>query len=126
MKRMGNLFERIVERDNLRLAFSKALRGKRDRLDARAFASTLDENLRRAADDVASGTFPLGRCRQFVIHDPKERVITAPCFAERVLHHAIMNVCEPVFERWLIHDTYACRIGRGRVAAVVRPKTSEH
>jgi hypothetical protein len=72
------------------------------------------------AGQLRQGTFVLGRFRQFVIRDPKERIITAPCFAERVLHHAIVNVCEPVFERWLIPDTYACRTGRGRVAAVER------
>jgi hypothetical protein len=57
-----------------------------------------------------------------VIFDPKERIITAPCFGERILHHAIMNVCEPHFERWLIHDSYACRRGKGRVAALVRAR----
>jgi hypothetical protein len=55
-----------------------------------------------------------------VIRDPKERIITAPCFEERVVHHAIMNVCEPILDRWLIDDTFACRVGRGRVAAVKR------
>ena len=64
--------------------------------------------------------FPVGRFSQFVIHDPKERIITAPCFAERVLHHAVMNVCEPKFEQWLINDTYACRVGRGQGAALSR------
>ena len=57
---------------------------------------------------------------QFTIFDPKQRLITAPCFRERVLHHAIMNVCEPVFERWLIADTFACRRGKGRIAALNR------
>jgi hypothetical protein len=73
-------------------------------------------------DELLRGTYSLGRFRQFVIHDPKERIITAPCFPERVLHHGVMNVCEPVFERWLIDDTYACRRGRGRVAAVLRAR----
>lgn len=57
---------------------------------------------------------------RFVIHDPKRRVITAPAFRDRVLHHAIMNVCEPHFERWLVHDSYACRKGKGRLAALER------
>ncbi|MHC4628119.1 MAG: RNA-directed DNA polymerase, partial [Planctomycetota bacterium] len=60
------------------------------------------------------------RYQQFTIHDPKRRIITAPCFAERVLHHAIMNVCEPYFERFLIADTFACRCGKGRIAALHR------
>jgi len=70
--------------------------------------------------EVESGTVVLGRSHQFVVHDPKKRVITAPVFEERVLHHAIMNVCDPVFERWLIDDTHASRVGRGRGSALRR------
>ena len=55
-----------------------------------------------------------------MVRDPKVRVITAPCLEERILHHAIMNVCEEDFERYLIHDTYACRKGKGRIAALLR------
>ena len=120
MKRTGNLFERIVERENFRLAVSKAVRGKRQRPDAIRFMARLDDNLKEMMDQVSAGTFPLGRFHQFVIHDPKERVITAPCFPERVLHHAILNVCEPVFDRWLIDETFACRLGRGRLPALQR------
>jgi retron-type reverse transcriptase len=122
MKRAGNLFERIVERDNLRLAVHKALRGKRDRPEAIEFRGTLDRRLADMAEHLRAGTYPVGVFRQFVIHDPKERIITAPCFAERVVHHAIMNVCEPVFDRWLIADTFACRTGKGRMAALLRAR----
>ena len=118
MKRTGNLLERIVQRDNLQLAFHRAFQGKRDRPDARQYASDLEANLYRMAAEVVSGEFPVGRCWQFTIYDPKERVITAPCFEERVLHHAIMNVCEPLFERFLIGATFACRRGKGRIAAL--------
>ena len=55
-----------------------------------------------------------------MIFDPKERVITAPCFRDRMLHHAVMLVCEPVFERFLTPDRFACRRGKGRLAAVER------
>src|SRR5262245_29622414 len=109
MKRTGNLFDRIVERDNLRLAFRKALRGKRDRRDAQRFAQRLDQNLEEMAEQLRAGSFPLGRYQQFISHDPKERIITAPCFAERVLPHGIMSACEPILGRGLIDDTYAYR-----------------
>ncbi len=122
MRKVGNLFEHVLERDNLRLGFAKALRGKRHRADARRFADNLDVNLKNMAGELRLGVFPLGRYSQFVIHDPKKRLITAPCFAERVLHHAIMNVCEPAFERWLIEDTFACRAGRGQSAALLRAR----
>ncbi len=82
----------------------------------------LERNLADLAEGLRDGTYPLGRARQFLIHDPKERVITAPLFAERVLHQAVMNVCEPQFESWLITDTFACRKGKGRNAALARAR----
>lgn len=122
MRRAGNLFEEIVDRENLRLAFVKTVRGKRDRVVTRRFAAGLENELGNMVAALHSGTFPLGQYRQFVIHDPKRRIITAPCFAERVLHHAVMNICEPKFENWLINDTFACRPDRGRAAALTRSK----
>jgi len=122
MKRVADLFERILDRDNLRAAVHRALRGKRDRAGVRSFTRDLDAELARLAREVRAGTFPLGRVHQFVIHDPKERIITAPCFAERVLHHAIVRVCEPHFERRLIADSFACRQGLGRLACLARAR----
>jgi hypothetical protein len=92
MKRAGNLFDAILDRDTLRQAVLRALRGKRDRAEARTFLADLDDNLAELAAGVRTGDYPLGVARQFVIRDPKERVITAPVFAERVLHHAVMYV----------------------------------
>ncbi|MGL5097608.1 MAG: reverse transcriptase/maturase family protein [Planctomycetia bacterium] len=120
MKRAGNLFPSILAYDNLRLAAAKALRGKRNRPDARAFVADLDGNLTRLRDDLNAGNVAVGEATTFEIRDPKKRTITAPCFRERVLHHAVMNVCEPWLERRLIDDTYACRKGRGRLAALAR------
>jgi hypothetical protein len=120
MKRVGNLFDAITDRANLQLAVWKARRGKSTRPEACDYSKNLDTRLAELAVGLRNGTFPVGRFQQFVIRDPKERVITAPCFAERVLHHAIMNVCEPHFERWLIADTFACRVGKGRLAALER------
>jgi hypothetical protein len=120
MKRAGRLYERIVEWDNLQLAVWKAMRGHRSSAEARAFTHRLHAELERLSEGLRAGTYPLGRVHQFVIYDPKERTITAPCFAERVLHHAVMNVCEPELERWLVADTFACRVGKGRNAALKR------
>jgi hypothetical protein len=122
MKRYGHLWEQILERENLRLAYLRAVRGKRHRPDARQFVADLDVNLATLAAQIANGSVELGRSQQFVIRDPKERIITAPCFEERVLHHAVMNVCEPLLDRWLICDTYACRVGKGRESAVRRAR----
>ena len=97
MKRTGNLLEQISQRENLRIAVGKALAGKRDRAESRRFMANLEWHLERLAQGLRDGDYPLGDYEQFVIRDPKERTITKPPLAERVLHHAIMNVCEPVF-----------------------------
>jgi len=120
MRRAANLFDQIADRDNLRVAFHKAARGRRGQAIVRQFAQGLERHIAAMSDAISDGTFQIGRFQQFLIRDPKERVITAPCFDERVLHHAIMNVCEPVMDRWLIDDTFACRTGKGREAAIER------
>lgn len=120
MKRTGRLFEQVIRRATLRLALSMALRGKRDRPETRRFTRDVERQLARIQDELASGTFVFGKYHQFLVHDPKLRVITAPIFRERVVHLALMHVCGPTFERWLIDDTFACRVGKGRSAALRR------
>ena len=120
MQRTANLFEQICTLENLRAAYQKASQGKRDQPVVREFGHALDSRLSEMLVTIGNGSIALGRFHQFVIRDPKERVITAPCFEERVLHHAVMNICEPVFDRWLIDDTFACRKWKGREAAVLR------
>ena len=95
MKRVGSLFEPILVRENFLLAFHRASKGKRYRVDVGKFQDDFPNWLASIADRLSTGSFTCGRFHQFLIHDPKERIITAPCFEERVVHHAIMNVCEP-------------------------------
>lgn len=120
VKRVGKLFDRVVSYDNMRTALWKAARGKRDRREVTAIVKRCDAWIAEAIRAIEDGSFPFGKFQQFLIRDPKIRIITAPCFQERVVHHAIMNVCEPIFDRWLIDATYACRVGRGRDLAVRR------
>ena len=114
------LWEQIWQWPNLEQALSKTLRGKRERAGTRAFLKGMPGTLNAVGERLRSLTGPLGVFQDFTIFDPKKRVISAPCFADRVFHHAIFNICEPVFERRLIADTYACRIGKGVHAAVTR------
>lgn len=118
MKRAGNLFECVTDMDNLRIAFLKASRGKRHREDQREFQSNLSQELSALGEGLLSGEYPVGNYTRFVINDPKRREICAASFRERVLHHALMNVCEPYFDRWLVPRTYACRKGFGQLKAI--------
>lgn len=126
MKKSGQLRASVLDLENLKLAFWKAARGKADREAVQVYRSRLDFELQRLGAGLADQSFPVGKASRFVIHDPKRRIIHAAAFPERVLHHALMNVCEPVFERWLIHDTYACRKGKGQWAAVRRAEAFAH
>ena len=118
MQRDRIALEEIASRQNLVLATWKAARGKRERPAIARFLASLDGNLNRLADEILSGRSPRGRARLFTIRDPKPRLITAACFADRVLHHAILNLAEPRFERTLVDSTFACRPDKGVHVAV--------
>lgn len=118
MQRESIRLEQIADRENLLRAAWKAARGKRQRPAVARFLDDLDTQLDHLADAILQERAPLGRCRRFLIHDPKRREITAACFADRVLHHAIMNLAEARFERMLVDSSFACRSGKGVHAAV--------
>ncbi len=118
MKRVGYIWPQVLDWANLRLAYHRAARGKGHKLEVRRFAADLDANLELMRAQLVDGSFTLGRYHTFEVHEPKKRTIHAARFPERVFHHALMNVCEPVFERHLIDHSYACRKGKGRLKAL--------
>lgn len=118
MKRVGYLMNQITDLDNLYLAFYKASSGKHGKSEVIAFQKRLDENIQTLRQQLVKGEVSIGNYRYFSIFDPKKRLICAASFPERVVHHAIMNVCHPYFERNLINDTFATRIGKGTYQAL--------
>jgi retron-type reverse transcriptase len=115
-----DLFAKVCDFKNLHSAFVQASRGKRSRPEVLAFTERLEENLIALRDGLRSGTYAQGGYRRFIVHDSKRRSIMAAPFRDRVVHHALCNVIEPLFERTFIHDSYACRRGKGTHAAVER------
>lgn len=120
MKRAGNLAEKIGDVENLRAAFVKARRGCAEKSCARAFGERLDENLLRIREEWLAGTLTPDPYSEFTIYDPKKRVIHAPSFRDRVVQHAVMNVCDEFFEKAQIFDSYASRKGKGVDACLKR------
>lgn len=118
MKRTRIELAAVVAYDNLAFAALKAARAKRERNDVIQFFAHFDDNLRALQSAAYAGRLPYGVSHSFTIYDPKQRRIHAACFADRVLHHALMNWMEPVFERSLVPTTYACRPNKGTLAAV--------
>ena len=110
----------IADWHNLAAAFQRAARGKGRRDEVRQFRADLNGELARLRESLLNGLVEVGHMRSFRIRDPKPRIIHAPCFRERVLHHALMAHVGPVLDRALVDDTYACRVGKGALAAVQR------
>ena len=117
MKRTASLFSQIVDYENLRLAWLKARKGKTSKKSVQNFSRNVNKNLQVIHDRMIASPPVLSKYIQFKIYDPKERMISVVPFPDRVIHHAIMNVLEPVFERQFIFHTYACRKGKGTHAA---------
>ena len=120
MRRSAVSLEDIADWRNLAAAFYRASKGKRGHAEVQRFGETLDRELDRLRRDILGGEIALGRMTSFRINDPKPRVIRAPAFRERVLYHAIMAHAGPVLDRSLVFDSYACRTGKGGLAAVQR------
>lgn len=118
MKRVGHLTESIADMDNLMLAFYKAQRGKQLKKEILLYRKNLQDNLLSMREQILSGKVHVGYYHTFTIYDPKQRLICASCFEERVLHHALMLVCHQYFERHLIYHTYATRVGKGTYSAL--------
>ena len=117
---MSSLYEQVYTWDNLYLAWRKAARGKRGREPAASFEYRLEDNLLQLQDELQGKTYRPGPYHSFYIHDPKHRLISAAPFRDRVVHHALCNVIEPLFERCFIPDSYANRVGKGTHRALDR------
>jgi len=110
--------EKIADLDNLYLAYRKARRGKQCKCEVIRFAAHLDDNIACLRQQLLDGSLKLGDYRFFVIHDPKERTICAAPFRDRVVQHAIMNICHQYFDRTLIDSTFATRKKKGLYKAL--------
>ncbi len=119
-KRCFDLYKNICHPLNLWAAYKNAARGKRYRPAAAAFEYDLERNLIELEEDLRNETYRPGVYHNFQIQSPKRRLISAAPFRDRVVHHALMNVIEPLFERQFIFDSYANRKGKGTHAALDR------
>lgn len=120
MKTHKNLYSAICEFDNIHRAYLRARVGKRYKRDVLEFSSNLEENLINIQNHLAWKTYQPSPYKYFTIYEPKVRMIAALPFSDRVVHHALCNVIEPIFESAFIRDSYACRPGGGVLAGVLR------
>jgi len=118
VKTYNDLFDKITTFDNLLKAAQKAQKGKRFKDACAIFNLNLEKELLRLQRKLKEQSYRHGSYRDFFVYDPKQRLISAAPYRDRVVHHALCNVIEPLFDRSFIDDTYACRKGKGTHAAV--------
>ena len=118
MKRTGNLWPQITSWENLAGAARAAARGKRKRRDVARFLHELEPELCGLQRELEDGAYQPGGYRTFWIRDPKPRQISAAPFRDRVVHHALTRVLEPVFERRFTQYSFASRKGFGQHRAL--------
>jgi len=114
------MYPQLYSWENLLLAYRKASKGKRGQPNVASFEYKLEDNLLRLQRELRDKTYQPGAYHSFYIHDPKKRLISAAPFRDRVVHHALCNLIEPIFERSFIFDSYANRIGKGTHKALDR------
>ena len=113
VKKHRNLIDKITDIDNLREAYLKTSNGKKMTYGYLEFKEYAEANLLLVQEELRDGAYKIGDYRQFTVYEPKPRLISALDFKDRLVQHALCNVIGPIFERSLMPNTFACRVGLG-------------
>jgi retron-type reverse transcriptase len=120
VKTYRHLYSQVWDFENLYRAYRAARRGKRSKESVAAFEHQQERELLALQDELISKSYRPGPYYGFYIQEPKRRLISAAPFRDRVAHHALCQVIEPIWERCFIHDSYANRVGKGTHRALDR------
>ncbi len=120
MKTYKNLYSKIISYENLFLAWQKARKEKTKKEYVIEFEKDLEVNLIELREELLSQNYDPKPLITFILRDPKTRKISKSDFRDRIVHHAICNVLEPIFEKIFIYDSYANRKGKGTLFALKR------
>lgn len=112
---------RITEIENLKWAYQKASKGKHWQRKIQRYDKDPEPWLEKLKETLENGNYHTSEYHTKQIYEPKERTIyILPFYPDRIVHHAIMNVLEPIWEKLLIYDSYACIKGKGQHAGSKR------
>lgn len=109
-----DLYFQLCSYENLALAFKKARKGKTLKLYVVEFEENLEDNLKLLQQELLFHTYQPKPLETFILREPKTRKISKSAFRDRVMHHAICNIIEPLLDKNFIFDSYANRIGYSR------------
>ena len=120
MKSYGSLWTQIVSDENLMAAWCNFRRNHARHPATLKFQSNLEQNLAEIRRQLVEGTWEPSDYHQFRVYEPKPRTISAVKVPDRIVHHALCNICAPLMERRFIDQSYACRPGKGSHSAIMR------
>jgi len=121
MKRHGGLWEDIVDFENIKLAHKNAKRGKGDYRGVRKVESNREYWLRKVQEVLVDKGFTTSDYYVFKVYEPKEReIFKLPYYPDRIVHHAILNVLKPIWNKIFIYDVYSSIEGKGIHKAIDR------
>ena len=118
MKTYKNLYPKVCSYQNLEKAFKKASKGKNSKFYVIEFKQNLIQNLLKLKKELELETYRPQPLVKFTIRDPKTRVIRKSTFRDRIVHHAVVNILDPIYEKRFISDNYANRKEKGTMAAL--------
>ena len=105
---------------NLLLAWRKARKGKIKKYYVIEFEKNLLKNLLKLSNGLETQTYKLKPLKTFILRDPKTRKISKSQFRDRIIHHALCNIIEPIFQKTFIHDSCANQKRKGNIFAIKR------
>jgi len=121
MRRYGNLWNEIIDIENIRLAYRKAAQNKGSQANVQKVNNSLEEKLEEIRLSLVNKTFATSRYWEKIVHEPKKRTIyVLPFFPDRIVQHSLMNLLEPIWDKLFIHDSYACRKDKGLHVGSIR------
>lgn len=117
---LRDIYPVITTFEWLEESYRKARKQKRYRPEVLEFSNNLDENLLAIRDDMLDMTFVFGPYRRHWVYIPKKRIVMALPFRSRIVQWAIYLALNPFYDKLMIEDSYACRVGKGSLAAILR------
>lgn len=117
---LNSLYFELCSYENLKRAFKKARKGKTQKSYVIEFQKNLKKNLLSLQTTLLTHTYKPKPLETFIISDPKTRKISKSAFVDRIVHHAVCNIIEPILDKTFIYDSYANRLGKGTLKAVDR------
>ena len=118
MKRVGSLWPQVILFANILLAFKKAAKGKGLKPAVLEFVKDFETNILTIQKSLIDKSYRPETYITFIIHEPKERMISAAHFKDRVVHHCLINIIGPIFESTFIQQSYANQLGKGTHRAI--------